>query len=319
MASIHQAFVLGAGLGTRLRPLTEDLPKPLVPIFQKPLITFAFDHLIDSGCEKFCVNTHHCPERFGELFTDSQYRSKPLTFRHEPVLLETAGGIANVADLLGDEPFLVYNADILSDLPLAPLLEEHERSGNIVTLVLRSGAGPRHIAFDPGRRRIVDIRNLVGTGAPDEFVFTGIYAVEPEFLGWIEKGVKRSVIPAFLEMIRRDAKLGGVVIDDGYWWDVGTRAAYMQLHRELPSLAFPRYGVLDAQWCERVHASAQLGAGAQLHGASIVAAHARIGAHAVLRDTIVWQDGEVASGAQLTNCIVRSARRAAGVVSDADF
>src|SRR5213592_3649565 len=68
MAAITQAFVLGAGLGTRLRPLTEDLPKPLVPIFQKPLITFAFDHLIDLGVEKFFVNTHHRPERFAEAF-----------------------------------------------------------------------------------------------------------------------------------------------------------------------------------------------------------------------------------------------------------
>lgn len=66
MASITQAFVLGAGLGTRLRPLTEDLPKPLVPIFQKPLITFALDHLIDIGINNFFINTHHRPERFAD-------------------------------------------------------------------------------------------------------------------------------------------------------------------------------------------------------------------------------------------------------------
>ena len=65
---ITQAFVLGAGLGTRLRPLTDDLPKPLIPIFQKPLITFAFDHLIKAGCRKLVVNTHHRPERFTEIF-----------------------------------------------------------------------------------------------------------------------------------------------------------------------------------------------------------------------------------------------------------
>ena len=68
MPSITQAFVLGAGLGTRLRPLTDDLPKPLVPIFQKPLITFAFDHLIEAGITGLVVNTHHCPERFMETF-----------------------------------------------------------------------------------------------------------------------------------------------------------------------------------------------------------------------------------------------------------
>jgi mannose-1-phosphate guanylyltransferase/mannose-1-phosphate guanylyltransferase/phosphomannomutase len=319
MASIHQAFVLGAGLGTRLRPLTEDLPKPLVPIFQKPLITFAFDHLIDAGCEKFCVNTHHRPERFGELFDGSGYRGKPLTFRHEPLLLETAGGIANVADLLGDEPFLVYNADILSDLPLAPLLEEHERAGNIVTLALRSNAGPRHIAFDRANRRIRDIRNLLGTGAPDEFVFTGIYAVQPEFLQWIEKGVKRSVIPAFLEMMRRGAKLGGVVIDDGSWWDVGTRAAYVQLHRELPTLPFPRYGAPDSHWRDAVHPTAHLEPDVELRGCTVVGAGARVEEGAILQDTIVWQGAQIASRSELTTCIVRAHRRAEGHLRDTDI
>src|SRR6185503_14527056 len=130
MASITQAFVLGAGLGTRLRPLTDDLPKPLVPIFQKPLITFAFDHLIDNGIRRFFVNTHHRPERFAETFTRSTYRDCPIEFRHEPVLLETAGGIANIADLAGAEPLLVYNGDIVTDLPIDRLIDRHFRENN---------------------------------------------------------------------------------------------------------------------------------------------------------------------------------------------
>src|SRR5690242_12726955 len=100
-SKITQAFVLGAGLGTRLRPLTDDLPKPLVPIFQKPLITFAFDHLIAFGIEKFIVNTHHLPERFAETFLENSYREIPITFVHEPVRLETGGGIKNIESLLG--------------------------------------------------------------------------------------------------------------------------------------------------------------------------------------------------------------------------
>ena len=316
---ITQAFVLGAGLGTRLRPLTEDLPKPLVPIFQKPLITFAFDHLIDAGVQKFCVNTHHQPHCFDELFAGNTYRERPVTFRHEPVLLETGGGIANVTDLLGDEPFLVYNADILSDLPLRPLLAEHERAGNVVTLALRSGEGPQHISLDRERGRIIDIRNLLATGAAEEFVFTGIYAVQPEFLRLLEPGVKRSVIPTFLEMIRRGDKLGGVVIDDGHWWDVGTRAAYMQLHRDLPTLEFPRYAPPDPHWRDSVHVSATVEPGAALRGCSVVGAGARVGAHSNLNDTIAWSGAQIASRSDLTNCIVRRDRSAEGVLRDTDI
>ncbi len=318
MPSITQAFVLGAGLGKRLRPLTEHLPKPLVPIFQKPLITFALDHLMAAGCRRFCVNTHHQAQRFEEAFPEGEYRGSPLRFRHEPVLLETGGGIANVADLLGDEAFLVYNADILSDLPLEPLLVEHERARNLVTLGLRSHSGPQQVAFDRESGKVVDIRNLLGTGQPDEFVFTGIYAVEPEFLGLLETGVKRSVIPAFLELIKDGAKLGGVVIDDGYWWDVGTRTAYMELHRALPALPFPRYAPEARSWREPVHATATIGPGAELRGCSVVGAGAQIGAEAILDDTILWPGAKVASKSRLQNCIVRSDQKAEGILRDVD-
>src|SRR6059036_2757551 len=100
MATITQAFVLGAGLGTRLRPLTDDLPKPLVPIFQKPLITFALDHLIGAGIGNFVINTHRLPQLFQQSFFEGSYRGCPVALLHEPDLLETGGGIKNA------EPYL---------------------------------------------------------------------------------------------------------------------------------------------------------------------------------------------------------------------
>ncbi len=145
---MNKAFVLGAGLGTRLRPLTDQLPKPLIPVLHRPLITYAFDHLLGAGVKEFIVNTHHLPEKYAETFPDGRYRNAPITFRHEPILLETAGGIANIADLVEDGPFLVYNGDILTTLPLEPLLEEHARGENLVTLVLRSTGPALHIAWD---------------------------------------------------------------------------------------------------------------------------------------------------------------------------
>src|SRR5437588_4738695 len=99
MATITQAFVLGAGLGTRLRPLTDELPKPLVPIFQKPLITFALDHLIAAGVERFVINTHRLAECFDHLFSAREYRGRDVDLINEPVLLETGGGIKNAEHL----------------------------------------------------------------------------------------------------------------------------------------------------------------------------------------------------------------------------
>lgn len=312
---ITQAFVLGAGLGTRLRPLTDELPKPLVPIFQKPLITFAFDHLIGAGCTKLIVNTHHKPEAYGSS-PRQLYRDIPVHYRWEETLLETGGGIANVADLLGSEPFLVYNGDILTDLPLAALIDEHRRSGNVVTLALRSHGGPKHVAFDGTRSRVVDIRNQLGTGAPDRYVFTGIYAVEPAFMELLQPGVKRSVIPSFLELIRRDNALGGVVLDDGEWWDVGTREAYVKLHHDLPRLRFPAFHIPDADWRAPVHRTARIEAGATVVGDSVIGAGVSVGEDARIEDTIAWPGAQIASRTHLRNCIVRSHQTAQGDLSD---
>ena len=117
------AFILGAGLGTRLRPLTERCPKPLLEIGGRPVITYAMDHLLSVGVERFIVNTHHCPEVYLQKFPDMQWRGVPIVFRHEPVLLDTAGGLKNIEDLLGeDQTILCYNGDIIADFPLQGLL-----------------------------------------------------------------------------------------------------------------------------------------------------------------------------------------------------
>ena len=136
------AFILGAGLGTRLRPLTERCPKPLLEIGGRPIITSVMDHLLDVGIDRFIVNTHHCPEGYKERFPDSQWRGVPIIFRHEPILLDTAGGLKNIEGLLEkDEAILCYNGDVITSLPLQGLLETHEQRRPEVTLALRSN-GP---------------------------------------------------------------------------------------------------------------------------------------------------------------------------------
>ena len=138
MNQITQAFVLGAGLGKRLRPLTDDLPKPLVPIFQKPLITFALDHLIDIGVSRFVINTHKLPESFRNFFGKNGYRGCSTTLVHEPDLLETGGGIKNAERYLGVEPFITYSGDILTDIALRPLIDEHFLRANVVRMITRA-------------------------------------------------------------------------------------------------------------------------------------------------------------------------------------
>src|SRR5438876_9661105 len=155
-------------MGTRLRPLTDALPKPLVPIFQKPLITFALDHLIDAGVNSFVINTHRLPELFVAFFAHNTYAEHPVTLVHEPDLLETGGGIKNAEPLVAYELFLTYSGDILTDVDLRPLIDEHFRRGNDVTLALRETGLGADIALADGK--VVDIANRLGGTARCDFV-----------------------------------------------------------------------------------------------------------------------------------------------------
>lgn len=311
---IRTAFVPGAGLGTRLGLLTDSRPKPLIPVCQKPLITFAFDALIRAGVTRLLVNTHRLPEAFGRAFPGREYRNLPIHFEHEPVLLETAGGIKNIAPHLGDEPFIVYNGDVLSDLPLDCAIRHHFETGNEVTLLLRSSGGPLEIAFDASTGAIVDIGRRLGSAVPAlPALFTGIYVVNPAFLARIPPAEKISVVPIFLEMIRRGEKLGGILVDEGNWWDLGTRERYLAVHRSLYA-ASPFEEKLV--W---IHPTAQVAAGARLEGATVAGPGVRIGASARLKDCILWEGAEVAAESDLDRCIVRSYQKASGTRLDADI
>lgn len=317
--AIRSAFILGAGLGTRLKSLTQQRPKPLIPVANKPLITYAMDHLLAAGIERFVVNTHWRGEAYGAAFPGSKYCGAPIDFRHEsPQVLETAGGIKNVEDLLGREPFIVYNGDILTDLPLAPAIRAHLDAGNEVTMVLRSKDGPLQVAFDAANGRVTDIGKKIDPASAPDFLFTGVYVIDPAFFARVPASEKISVIPIFLEMIRAGAKLGGVVIDDGHWWDLGTREQYLAVHRELANQPLTSHlSLLTAgSW---IDPTAHIAPHAQVTGATAIAAGARIGEHASVHDCIVWEGAEIADGSLLNQCIITAGARVDGIHSHADL
>ncbi|MCH5285443.1 MAG: NTP transferase domain-containing protein [Akkermansiaceae bacterium] len=286
-----QAFILGAGLGTRLAPLSLILPKPLLPVFQKPLIQHMMDHFLRAGVTEFMVNTSQLEMMWERAFPfpDPQYRGVPVFLSHEEQPLDSGGGLKKIMPRVrADEPLLVHNGDILSDLPIHDLLAEHRRSGNLVTLALRSCDGKRNVGFDPATRRITDMRHALGVD-PGSYQFAGTYVMQPEVAALFPPEECFSIVPVWLELIRR-GRVGGVVCDWARWCEMGTPRDYLDAVLELPS-------------SQRLHPTAAISPAADVSEDSVVCQDAVVPAGCVLNDCIVWPRTHVAPG-EYTRCIL---------------
>jgi NDP-sugar pyrophosphorylase family protein len=227
---INTAFILGAGLGTRLRPLTENIPKPLLEIGGQQIITYAMAHLRAVGVQRFIVNTHHCAEKYAEVFPENNWKGIPITFRHEPVLLDTAGGIKNIEDLVADdERIIVYNGDIITNMPIELFIRKHFELNTSVTLALRSTGPLLNVNVDKDSF-VCDMRHILKNEGVKSCLFAGIYIVEKSFLKRLTAGKIESIVLPLVEMIKENPRsVGAVVIDDGCWYDVGTVEEYNKL------------------------------------------------------------------------------------------
>jgi NDP-sugar pyrophosphorylase family protein len=312
---ITQAFILGAGLGMRLRPLTEDLPKPLIPVFQKPLITFVLDHLIAIGVQSFVVNTHHRPEAFREFFSSGSYRGHPVELVHEPVILGTGGGIKNVERFLTEELFISYSGDLATDIDVPSLIDEHHRAGNDVTLALRETHLGKDVAVEGDR--VVDIARRYGHEG--HYDFAGVIVWTRAVFERIPPAQHVSYISILADWIGDGGKIGGLVLNEGKWFNIGSRSEYLAVHRAIADENWRPPYLPEADWPIRIASDARIDPTARLSGFYSIGAGCQVDAGATVEDTILWPGAQIASRSHLRNCIVRSHHKAEGDLSDTDI
>ncbi|HIE65802.1 MAG: nucleotidyltransferase family protein [Nitrospira sp.] len=233
-----KAMILAAGLGTRLRPLTNDLPKPLLPIGGQPLIFHHLELLKNHGITDIIINVHYHGDKIIERVGNGDRFGMKITYSQEPEILGTGGGIKKIQSALGAGPFIVMNADILVRLDLGKLVSFHQKRGGCATLVLREEAQVNTygvIALDPQDQ----IRDILGKvrgkdsgkvrskekGSMRRLMFTGIHVIESRVFDYIPSGKFYSIIDAYVEMLRQDELIAGYLMD-GYWNDIGVLERY---------------------------------------------------------------------------------------------
>ena len=277
-----QAFILGAGMGTRLAPLTHILPKPLMPVFQKPLIQHTMDHYIRCGVKDFIVNISALPIMWERAFPEPTYRGCRVRFSEEAAPLDSGGGLKRIMPLIShDEPLIMHNGDILTDIPVAELLAAHRRSGALVTLALRSIDGKRNVGYDPATGLITDMRHALGIN-PGTHQYAGVCVTDPSIAELFPEADLFSIVPIWLELIKRK-QLAGAVFDWANWHEVGNPQSYLDT-------------VLSLNSRERIHPAARIAPGAELGEDCSVGCDAVIPDGCVLDDCIVWPRTHVARG-----------------------
>ena len=316
---VRKAFVLGAGLGTRLRPLTDVLPKPLLPIFGKQLVTFAIDHLRQIGIEKIWVNTHHLYQRFAVLASDQRYNAVEFVF--EPEILETGGGIKNLQRRIGDETFIVYSGDILTDVAVEHLLEAHLTQRNDVTLALRSTGLSSAVRWCSDSGRILDLYGDSRSGPARGYDFAGISIWNPSVFARIPENTKISFVPVLADWLKAGGKIGGVLLEKNQWFNVGTRVEYLRLHQFIATQRWlPRYfRSSGTEWPVRVEPSAKVSANSRIEGVSYVGNNCSIDRDVSIEDSILLPGSSLASGISMRSCIVAGIEVPAGNYVGMDF
>jgi mannose-1-phosphate guanylyltransferase len=316
---VRKAFVLGAGLGTRLRPLTNLVPKPLLPIFGKPLITFALDHLRRAGIEKFWVNSHHLSGKFAARFPEGEYDGASLELVHEADLLETGGGIKNIEHRIGDEPFVVYSGDILTDLPVDRLIEEHCSKGNDVTLALRTTGFSKSIHWCRETGRVTDLRGVPGSTGQGEFDFAGISVWNPSVFSRIPPATRISFVPILIEWMESGGKIGGVALEEGRWFNLGSRKEYLSAHRVIAQERWVPDYLRGGAWPVQADPSAKISPGCKIGEESYVGACSTVEGDVFLENSILFPGSMVPRGTTLRSCVVAGVRIDPGTYLETDF
>lgn len=318
---IRKAFVLGAGLGVRLRPLTNVLPKPLLPMFGKPIITFALDHLRDIGVSEVAINTHHLAHHFETLFSYQCYPGLSIELFHEPELLETGGGIKNVEHWVGDEPFMAYSGDLVNDLEIRCLIDRHFEDGNDATLALRRTGLSTSVAYHADSRRVVDIVGALEAPIPGSYDFAGISIWNPTVFDQIQPGLRVSIATVLIDWMRAGAKIGGIVLEGNQWFNIGSRGEYFAVHEIIRREAWsPSYLTEEVPpWPSYLHSSARVAPAIAVTGSSWIGAGCLVESNVTLHNTFLWPGSEVCRDTRLIDCIVAGKKIGPGEFRDEDF
>ncbi len=306
-----KAMVLAAGLGTRLRPLTDVFSKPMVPLVGRPCMEHTIRLLQKHGFEDVIVNLHHRPEKIKEHFGDGARFGLRISYSYEKELLGTAGALKKVADFFAGETVLIVSGDALTDINLEDFYCYHKEQKPVATLALKTVDDPTQYGVVLLKeKRIVAFQEKPDRGeAVSNLANTGIYLFDPEIFEHIPAKTffdfGKQVFP---HLLKENVKMSGYEMS-GYWCDIGSPAVYQQAHEDILTgrvkVDIPGKETRAGIWCGKdvsidqaavLEAPLFLGDGCVIAkdvfvcGPTVIGSRCRVGTGAVIKKSILWDD-----------------------------
>lgn len=307
-----RGMILAAGLGTRLRPLSLELPKPVVPVLGRPLCTYNIEFLRRSGVREFLLNLHTKPKLIQQRVTGWAGGKIPVRYTLEPLILGTGGGIRNAADFLREETFVAMNGDTVLRFPFAAALAFHREHRALATLVLLPDPRKRYTpVWTDGEGRITGFGGEAGEGIRSGF-YTGCQIAEPELLSRIPaKGGGSCIIrETYTPLVREKAPVFGYHAT-GDFFEFGSPADYLRGTLELLHEGFGKKpdrfvtaGSVEIVPPVHVAPGARIGSGARIGPDAVLEEGSTVGEGASVSRAILWPRASVAPRETLCGAIV---------------
>jgi NDP-sugar pyrophosphorylase family protein len=311
-----KAMVLAAGLGTRMRPLTLDRAKPVLPVLNRPLLHWTLEMLASHGVEEVMINLHYLPRSVRAAVGDGRAFGLKVSYSFERDILGTGGGPRKVRHWIGDETLLLLNGDVVFDFDLTALRRRHERTGGPATLGLLPNPDPRHyspVITGPDGR----VKSIAGQPRPARgtvSMFTGVHILDPALLDRLPRGPSETVRHLYAPLIAEGRPPLGVRLR-GPWYDLGSPSLYLASHQSLLASRFRgirRGSVIHPE--ARVHSRARvvrsvvgkgsvIAEGAEVRG-SVLWDRVKVGRDAVVETSILATGVEVEDGEGLRSALL---------------
>jgi NDP-sugar pyrophosphorylase family protein len=258
-----KAMILAAGLGTRLRPLTDDRPKALVELAGRTLLEIAIARLREFGVTEIIVNAHHFAPMIGDYLRRKNNFGMRIEISREDALLDTGGGLKQAAWFFREEgpsapPFILHNVDVISSFDLRRMLDSHARSQALATLAVQQRQTSRYLLFDGkmrlrGRRLLREGKTELAGPPPQapqpelqELAFSGIHVISPRLLELMTEEGAFSIIQSYLRLAGEGEKIMAYRADAAYWRDLGKPEALALAVADLKNqLVLPQNPNLD--------------------------------------------------------------------------